>query len=52
MKGSLTVPFSELFKDTITNHGVVWAWNYYVRQHKMAQWEFNFWRMACRGTSN
>lgn len=47
MKGSLSVPFSSLFSDTLRTHGVVWAWNYYVRKHKMPQWEFNFWRCAC-----
>ena len=52
MKGSLTIPFSELFRDTISTHGVVWAWLYYVRKHGMSEWEFNFWRKACHATSN
>ncbi len=43
MKGSLTIPFSELFRDTINMHGVCWAWAYYVRRHGMSEWEFDFW---------
>lgn len=48
MKGSITVPFSELFRDTISTHGVVWAFQYYVRKHGMSEWEFMFWRKVCQ----
>lgn len=47
MKGSLTVPFSELFRDTVANHGIGWAYGYYVSKHGMPNWEFDFWRKAC-----
>ena len=52
MKGSLTVPFSELFRDTVATHGIGWAYGYYVSKHGMPNWEFRFWRDACRATSN
>lgn len=43
MQGSITVPFSELFADTVAIHGEVWSYCYYVIEKKMAEWEFKFW---------
>lgn len=43
MKGTPTAPFSELFQDTLFNHGMKWCYHYYVIKHKMALAEFGFW---------
>ena len=42
MKGSIAIPFSELFADTVTQHGAAWARVYYMARG-MASWEFRFW---------
>lgn len=42
MHGTPTLPFSELFADTVRCHGWLWAAQYY-RSHGMAEWEFWFW---------
>jgi len=49
MNGSGQVRFSELFADTVEVFGVNQAWVYYVKQHKMAQWEFAFWFKSWAG---
>ena len=46
-RGTIAVPFSELFADTVRTHGVKWAAQYYQR-HGMPTWEFLFWLAACR----
>lgn len=46
MRGSISLPFSELFTDTVKNHGVKWAWKHYAKKG-MEQWEFRFWLKAC-----
>lgn len=47
MRGTPTVPFSELFKDTVLRFGVCFAYAHYVCKHGMAEWEFDFWERAC-----
>lgn len=42
MIGSPAVPFSTLIGDTINNHGIRWAWNYYSKRG-MTQKEFRIW---------
>ena len=42
-QGTPTVPFSELFGDTLNNHGMAWAWNYYGKTHGMSRAEFRIW---------
>ena len=46
MRGTPSITFSELFADTIRTHGETWAFCHYVIKHKMAEWEFNFWKKA------
>lgn len=46
-RGTVDVPFSELFADTVRTHGVKWAAQYYQR-HGMPTWEFLFWIKAAR----
>ena len=46
MRGSGSIRFSELFRDTVETHGVSWAFQYYCRKHGMQPWEFAFW---CKG---
>ncbi len=48
MKGSLSVPFSSLFADTVACHGAAWARRHYMRAG-MPAWEFRFWLRALRG---
>lgn len=43
MHGTGNVRFSELFADTVSEHGIEWAYDYYVVKHKMAYWEWDFW---------
>lgn len=43
MHGTPEIPFSVMFNDTLNTHGTNWAYRYYVRQHKMPEWEFWFW---------
>ncbi len=47
MNGKGSVRFSDLFADTVSVHGIAWAWRHYVCKHGMADWEFAFW---CRAT--
>jgi hypothetical protein len=42
MRGSLTVPFSALFIDTVCTHGAAWAFKHYTRKG-MSREEFGFW---------
>lgn len=48
MRGTLTIPFSSLFADTISTHGVTWAYAYYTR-HGMPEWEFGLWFRSWSG---
>lgn len=43
MSGKGNVRFSELFADTAREHGIEFCYEYYVRKHGMAYWEFRFW---------
>lgn len=43
MHGSIEITFSELFSDSVRTHGTIWAWEYYVKKGKMAEWEYSFW---------
>ena len=47
MQGTVAVPFSELFIDTVATHGVQWAATYYITKLGMEQWEFRFWLKSC-----
>ncbi len=40
MKGSPTIPFSELVQDTIKTHGLKWAFDFYVKKHGLPTREF------------
>lgn len=42
MKGSVSLPFSALFADTVREHGLIWAAQYYAKRG-MQCWEFLFW---------
>ena len=46
MRGSVQVPFSTLFADTVQAHGAEWAAKHYCRKGGMSQWEFSFWLKA------
>lgn len=43
MKGSLSVHFSELFRDTLICHGFAWCVHHYCIKGKMSHQEFAFW---------
>jgi hypothetical protein len=43
MFGKPTVPFSQLFIDTVATHGTHWAHAHYVTRHGMPAWEFRMW---------
>lgn len=45
MRGSVRIPFSELFADTVLTHGVVWAAKHYAKGG-MQVWEFMHWLRA------
>ena len=40
MNGSIEYPMSQRVQDTIRVHGFMWSYNYYVVEHKFAEWEF------------
>lgn len=42
-QGTIGVPFSELFKDTLATHGEQFAFTFYVRKNGMSLNEFYFW---------
>lgn len=42
MNGTPTVPFSELFADTIHAHGIAWAHKHYTKRG-MSRAEFGIW---------
>jgi hypothetical protein len=42
MQGNQTIPFSELFADTVRAHGIKWARQYYW-SHGMPLREFSIW---------
>lgn len=41
MKGSQSVRFVELVRDTMREHGVAWAVRYYAK--RLPRWELRFW---------
>lgn len=41
MRGSLTVTFLDLVRDTVATHGIAWAVRYYYA--RMPAWEARFW---------
>ena len=45
MHGSIAIPFSELFADTVNAHGAEWARKHYTKGG-MSAWEFSFWLNA------
>ncbi len=47
MQGSIELPFSVLFKDTVDTHGTDWAKKHYMK-NGMPEWEFQFWLAATR----
>lgn len=47
MRGSITVPFSQLFADTVQTFGVAWAHRHYTRRG-MPSWEFGVWLAGLR----
>lgn len=47
MSGKGSVRFSELFKDTVECHGILWSWQFY-KTNGMPDWEFGFWLRATR----
>lgn len=47
MQGALTVPFTEVVRDTITTHGLAWAVTYYYR--RMPAWEARLFIRAALG---
>ncbi len=49
MHGTPTIPFSELFADSVRAHGTIWAWNHYVKKGKMKEWEYKFWLLNLWG---
>jgi len=51
MNGKGNVRFSELFADTVSTHGLMFARKHYVTKHSMQEWEFQFWLTACFGNS-
>jgi hypothetical protein len=42
MRGSISIPFSHLFLDTVREHGIMWTACYYSKRG-MKEWEFRFW---------
>lgn len=44
-RGSVALPFAQLFADTVIAHGGEWARRYYLR-NGMREWEFRFWAVA------
>lgn len=50
MQGCVTVPFSSLFADTVSEHGAEWAHRYYCVKRGMPYWEFRFWLSATGNT--
>lgn len=42
MRGSIQLPFSELFADTLRTHGAAWARAYYTKRG-MSDFEFGVW---------
>lgn len=49
MHGTPTIPFSELFADSVRTHGTIWAWNHYVKKGGMKEWEYKFWLLNLWG---
>ncbi len=42
-QGTIGVPFSELFKDTVKTHGYEFSHAFYVEKNGMSEGEFSFW---------
>lgn len=51
MKGSITIPFSELFASTVRFHGVAWAHAYYTSRG-MTSREFSIWYRGYRARTS
>jgi len=51
MHGTIKIPFSELFADSVRMHGTIWAWRHYVKKGGMAEWEYKFWLLSMAGAS-
>ena len=49
MHGTIEIPFSELFADSVRTHGTIWAWRHYVKKGGMAEWEYKFWLLSMAG---
>lgn len=49
MHGTIHIPFSELFADSVRAHGTIWAWKHYVQKGKMPEWEYKFWLLSTNG---
>lgn len=47
MRGCTTVPFSILFADTLSTHGLSWTIDHYIR-NGMQRWEVEFWLRSTR----
>lgn len=41
--GTVAVPFSVLFEDTLETHGLEFARSFYVEKNGMSEQEFSFW---------
>lgn len=40
MTGKIGYTFSEMVRDTIATHGETWAYNYYVVEMKLPEWQW------------
>ena len=52
MSGKGNIRFSELFADTLAQHGAEWCFEYYCVKHGMEYWEFRFWLTQCGSESD
>ncbi len=41
--GSVAVPFSTMFEDNLSTHGLEWTKQFYVDKNGMSEQEFSFW---------
>lgn len=47
MRGTPTIPFTSLMRDTIDTHGLRWAMTYYAK--RLAPWELRVFMRAALG---
>ncbi len=52
MQGSISLPFSVLFTDTINTHGTNWSYRYYVCRNGMSDTEFWLWVRIAQGVQS